>query len=162
MVEFDPSNPLSDEEFKKLSITDKKNYNRQKSAHESQMRIDNIMSSEEENATSTTSANIEEPKTSEPIIQKEIIHRPVDEKTEEALKVPESKDIRPKTNKVGRPSAEPYTKMSINVPTECVDLIKTAANIYCKGNVSSYIASLIEKDIEQNKEQYNNVLKMMK
>lgn len=153
---------LSDEEFERLSQADKRAYNRKKSDYESQMRIDSIMSSAEDNVTSSPSQKASDTQIDIPRIHEEIINTPVSEVKEESPKISENKEFKPKHNKVGRPKSRPYTKMSVNVPEEYVSLIKTATNIYANGNISSYITSLIEKDIEENKEQYINLQKMLK
>ncbi len=53
-------------------------------------------------------------------------------------------------SKAGRPKGRPYSRISINVPEEYLDLMNIAAGIATKGNLSSYVVSLIEKDIEAN------------
>lgn len=68
--------------------------------------------------------------------------------------------IEEKKSKAGRPKGKPSTKISINVPTECLELAQIASAINFKGNMSSYISSLIKRDLEANKAIYEGVLEM--
>lgn len=65
-----------------------------------------------------------------------------------------------KTNKAGRPKGKPHTKISLNIPNEYLELINIAAGINFKGNTSSYIVSLIKKDIEANGKIYEQIKAM--
>ncbi len=65
-----------------------------------------------------------------------------------------------KTNKAGRPKGKPHTKISLNIPNEYLELINIAAGINYKGNTSSYIVSLIKKDIEANGKIYEQIRAM--
>lgn len=64
--------------------------------------------------------------------------------------------------KLGRPKGKPSTKCSFNVPNEYLDMVSIAAAIGHKGNMSSYIVSLIEKDIKENGNIYQQVLNLRK
>ena len=59
--------------------------------------------------------------------------------------------------KAGRPKGKPSTKISLNVPNEYLDIVNIAAGINFKGNTSSYIVSLIEKDIKANGKVYQQI-----
>ena len=59
--------------------------------------------------------------------------------------------------KAGRPKGKPSTKISLNVPDEYLDIVNIAAGINFKGNTSSYIVSLIEKDIKANGKVYQQI-----
>lgn len=61
----------------------------------------------------------------------------------------ESVETRP-AGKAGRPKGRPCVKVTINVPEEDIDLMNIAAGISHKGNLSSYVISLIEKDLSAN------------
>lgn len=63
-------------------------------------------------------------------------------------------------NKAGRPKGKPHTKISLNVPNEYLELINIAAGINFKGNTSSYIVSLIKKDIDANGKIYEQIRAM--
>lgn len=58
---------------------------------------------------------------------------------------------------VGRPKGKPSTKISLNVPDEYLEIVNIVAGIHYKGNVSSYIVSLIEKDIKANETTYRKI-----
>lgn len=62
--------------------------------------------------------------------------------------------------KAGRPKGKPSTKISLNVPDEYLEIVNIAAGINYKGNTSSYIVSLIEKDIKANGNIYEQVKKI--
>jgi outer membrane biosynthesis protein TonB len=64
--------------------------------------------------------------------------------------------------RLGRPKGRPSTKCSFNVPNEYLDMVSIAAAIGHKGNMSSYIVSLIEKDIKENGNIYQQVLNLRK
>lgn len=59
--------------------------------------------------------------------------------------------------KAGRPKGKPSTKISINVPNEYLEIVNIASGINYKGNTSSYIVSLIEKDIKANGKLYQQI-----
>lgn len=59
--------------------------------------------------------------------------------------------------KTGRPKRKPYVKISLNIPEEYLEIVDIAAGIHYKGNKSSYIASLIEKDIKTNGSVYQQI-----
>ena len=59
--------------------------------------------------------------------------------------------------KAGRPKGKPSTKISLNVPDEYLEIVNIAAGINYKGNTSSYIVSLIEKDIKANGKVYQQI-----
>lgn len=59
--------------------------------------------------------------------------------------------------RVGRPKGKPSTKISLNIPNEYLDIIYIAAGMNYKGNTSSYIVSLIEKDIKTNGKMYRQI-----
>ena len=61
------------------------------------------------------------------------------------------------TPKAGRPKGKPSTKISLNVPNEYLEIVNIAAGINYKGNTSSYIVSLIEKDIKANGKIYEQI-----
>ena len=60
-------------------------------------------------------------------------------------------------HKAGRPKGRPSTKISLNVPDEYLEIVNIAAGINYKGNTSSYIVSLIEKDIKANGKVYQQI-----
>lgn len=64
--------------------------------------------------------------------------------------------------KTGRPKGKPYTKISLNVPDEYLELVNIAAGINFKGNTSSYIISLIEKDLKTNGKVYEQIKNIAK
>lgn len=66
------------------------------------------------------------------------------------------------SSKIGRPKGKPSAKLSINVPKEYIDMINVASGVNFKGNTSSYIVSLIEKDIRENGELYQKIISMVK
>lgn len=68
----------------------------------------------------------------------------------------------PDTPKAGRPKGKPSTKISLNVPNELLELVSIAAGINFKGNTSSYIVSLIEKDIKANGKVYEQIKALQK
>lgn len=68
--------------------------------------------------------------------------------------------IAEKTNNAGRPKGKPHTKISLNIPNEYLELINIAAGVNYKGNTSSYIVSLIKKDIEANGKIYEQIRAM--
>lgn len=100
-----------------------------------------------ENENEISKANIQE--------HKEIKHENSEEKKE-------TKNIPKKENKVGRPKSRPYTKMSFNVPDEYLETLEVAAFLNFKGNTSSYIISLIEKDIKANGKVYEQIKNQIK
>lgn len=59
--------------------------------------------------------------------------------------------------KVGRPKGRPSTKVSFNMPNDLIETVTIAAGIGFKGNTSSYIVSLIERDIEKNGSVYDQI-----
>ena len=62
-----------------------------------------------------------------------------------------------KTPNAGSPKGKPSTKISLNVPDEYLEIVNIAAGVNYKGNTSSYIVSLIEKDIEANGTIYQQI-----
>ncbi len=78
-------------------------------------------------------------------------------KAEEPVLKNENTDI----PRAGRPKGRPAVKVTVNVPEEDMELLNIAASIVFKGNVSSYIVSLIEKDIAAN-DIYKKILEMTK
>ena len=70
-------------------------------------------------------------------------------------------EIAEATSRAGRPKGRPAVKVTVNVPEEDIELMNIAASIVFKGNVSSYIVSLIEKDIAAN-DVYKKILEMTK
>lgn len=91
------------------------------------------------------------------------------EKTTEEVKAVKKANTgvrKPRTNtkkeeevsKVGRPKGKPSTKISLNVPDEYLEIVNIAAGINYKGNTSSYIVSLIEKDIKANGKVYQQIM----
>ncbi len=64
--------------------------------------------------------------------------------------------------KVGRPKGRPATRFSINVPDEYIELLNVASGINFNGNTSAYIVSLIDKDIAENGDIYQQILKIKK
>ena len=82
----------------------------------------------------------------------------------EAAEMPKTKATAPKKTtekkdapKAGRPKGKPSTKISLNVPNEYLEIVNIAAGINYKGNTSSYIVSLIEKDIKANGKIYEQI-----
>ncbi len=75
-------------------------------------------------------------------------------KTAEKKTAPKEEKAVPKA---GRPKGKPSTKISLNVPDEYLDIVNIAAGINHKGNTSSYIISLIEKDIKTNGKIYKQI-----
>ena len=82
-------------------------------------------------------------------------------KTEEKPKKTATTKSTPKKTKqppkAGRPKGKPSTKISLNVPDEYLEIVNIAAGINYKGNTSSYIVSLIEKDIKANGKVYQQI-----
>lgn len=74
--------------------------------------------------------------------------------TEKKATTPRKKKEPPKA---GRPKGKPSTKISLNVPDEYLEIVNIAAGINYKGNTSSYIVSLIEKDIKANGKVYQQI-----
>lgn len=74
---------------------------------------------------------------------------------------PALKNESTETPRAGRPKGRPAVKVTVNVPEEDMELLNIAASIVFKGNVSSYIVSLIEKDIAAN-DIYKKILEMTK
>ncbi len=75
-------------------------------------------------------------------------------------KTTEKKSTTKKTKEppnAGRPKGKPSTKISLNVPDEYLEIVNIAAGVNYKGNTSSYIVSLIEKDIEANGTIYQQI-----
>ncbi len=73
----------------------------------------------------------------------------VKEETEPVTVEQKSAETKP-AGKAGRPKGRPCVKVTINVPEEDIDLMNIAAGISHKGNLSSYVISLIEKDLAAN------------
>lgn len=61
--------------------------------------------------------------------------------------------------KVGRPKGEPKTRVTVYLPTELVDQISGAMNMY-KGDMAFYISNLIKKDLEVNGNLYKQISKL--
>ena len=77
--------------------------------------------------------------------------QPKEVKEEKKAVVTASEPVEAKpTGKAGRPKGRPCVKVTINVPEEDIDLMNIAAGISHKGNLSSYVISLIEKDLAAN------------
>ena len=70
---------------------------------------------------------------------------------------PEEEKVHPKA---GRPKGKPSTKISLNVPNDYLEIVNIASGINFKGNTSSYIISLIEKDIKANGKVYQQIKKL--
>ena len=66
----------------------------------------------------------------------------------------QKENISQPARKVGRPRVAEYTKLSINMKSENMDVIKLAAGIKFKGNISAYLNDLVEKDITENEKLY--------
>lgn len=69
----------------------------------------------------------------------------------------EKSNIKAKKTTVGRPKGKPSTKISLNVPDEYLEIVSIVAGINYKGNISSYIVSLIEKDLKANETIYKQI-----
>lgn len=78
-------------------------------------------------------------------------------KTEEKPNAKAQTPTKKKVPTVGRPKGKPSTKISLNVPDEYLEIVNIAAGVNYKGNTSSYIVSLIEKDIEANGTIYQQI-----
>ena len=78
-------------------------------------------------------------------------------KTEEKPNSKAQTPTKKKVPTVGRPKGKPSTKISLNVPDEYLEIVNIVAGIHYKGNVSSYIVSLIEKDIKANETTYRKI-----
>lgn len=78
-------------------------------------------------------------------------------KTEEKPNAKAQTPTKKKVSTVGRPKGKPSTKISLNVPDEYLEIVNIAAGVNYKGNTSSYIVSLIEKDIEANGTIYQQI-----
>lgn len=63
--------------------------------------------------------------------------------------------------KVEKPAASSYTKTCINIDSEKSELVKIAAMMGYKGNVSAYINALIDKDIKTNGESYKKIMNLI-
>ena len=53
-------------------------------------------------------------------------------------------------------------KMNIAIPVELLDGVTSAATLLHKGNVNSYIRTLIIKDLKENKETYDKLNELKK
>ena len=72
----------------------------------------------------------------------------------------ESRAVR--KNKGGRKSMGEVKKMNIAIPVELLDGVTSAATLLHKGNVNSYIRTLIIKDLKENKETYDKLNELKK
>lgn len=63
--------------------------------------------------------------------------------------------------KAEKTAASSYTKTCINIDSEKSELVKIAAMMGYKGNVSAYINALIDKDIKTNGEAYKKIMNLI-
>lgn len=117
--------------------------------------------------TSTKEENKEIPKVeAKPVPKQETT--PKTETKREKPEVPKTEKVEsPKkasaeTGKIGRPKGKPYSKISINIPDEYLEIVEIAAGINYKGNTSAYIVSLVEKDIKANGKVYEQIRNLAK
>lgn len=150
---------LSTEELSKLNLKERKEYLRKKSEYESKKSIDDIINStDNEDVLPTPVAPAVE---SKPVEENKV--EPATTKEDGDVETTKSNSVKnndiPKPKKAGRPKADPYVKLSINIPEGYYDLVKIAA---APGSVSSYISNLIEKDLEENKDTYSKIQSIVK
>ena len=73
-------------------------------------------------------------------------------------KIKPAKPSKTKNEKIAPAS---YTKTCINIDSEKAELVRIAAMMGYKGNVSAYINALIDKDIKSNGESYRQIQNLM-
>lgn len=64
--------------------------------------------------------------------------------------------------KAGRKKGAECRKLCINTPVDYAELITIAAGTRFKGNISAYINSLIERDLQENGDIYRKIREMSK
>lgn len=84
-----------------------------------------------------------------------LITKSIKEKSEK-----NEKNEKPVSSKAGRPKGKPSKKISLNIPDEYMEMVEIASAFRFKGNTTSYIVSLIENDIEANREVYEQIKKI--
>lgn len=151
---------LSDEEVARLSNSERRAYLKQlKEYNNAKLITDTLQEAEEDRVVPNIPIN-------KPEVDDKPIEKPAPIKVKEEKPVEKKENVKNETlvqakkNTVGRPKGKPITKISINVPAEFEKYIDIASGINFKGNVSSYISSLIEKDIAENKKIYDQIYKM--
>lgn len=84
------------------------------------------------------------------------------EEKREAKAEPKEEFAEPKTVKktTGRTVSKKTKSISVSIPDEYLDLIKIAA-IVSDNSVSSYLTSLVEKDLETNGKKYEEIKKLL-
>lgn len=153
---------LTSDELDKLSNKERRDYLKKKKEYDNQKLIEDTLESAKEEE---IQAKIEiKPEVSNEVLEKKEVlpdKNNEEKKAEKALaKEKKEKAEVNNTSKIGRPKGRPSSKISINVPSEYIDYIEIASGIKYRGNTSSYISALIEKDIEENKTIYNQIKKL--
>ena len=83
------------------------------------------------------------------------------EETSKKTSKEKSKPAKPSKTKKEKISPASYTKTCINIDSEKAELVRIAAMMGYKGNVSAYINALIDKDIKSNGESYRQIQNLM-
>lgn len=83
------------------------------------------------------------------------------EETSKKTSKEKSKPAKPSKTKNEKISPASYTKTCINIDSEKAELVRIAAMMGYKGNVSAYINALIDKDIKSNGESYRQIQNLM-
>ena len=83
------------------------------------------------------------------------------EETSKKTSKEKSKPAKPSKTKNEKIAPSSYTKTCINIDSEKAELVRIAAMMGYKGNVSAYINALIDKDIKSNGESYRQIQNLM-
>lgn len=83
------------------------------------------------------------------------------EETSKKTSKEKSKPANPSKTKNEKIAPASYTKTCINIDSEKAELVRIAAMMGYKGNVSAYINALIDKDIKSNGESYRQIQNLM-
>lgn len=83
------------------------------------------------------------------------------EETSKKTSKEKSKPAKPSKTKIEKITPASYTKTCINIDSEKAELVRIAAMMGYKGNVSAYINALIDKDIKSNGESYRQIQNLM-
>lgn len=83
------------------------------------------------------------------------------EETSKKTSKEKSKPAKPSKTKNEKVAPASYTKTCINIDSEKAELVRIAAMMGYKGNVSAYINALIDKDIKSNGESYRQIQNLM-
>lgn len=158
---------LTSEELEKLTNKERREYLKKKKEYDNQKLIEDTLESAKEEE--KQEKEIKESTEEEQYINKEETHtekkeniaisdKKKNEKTNNKERT--EKHQTESVSKIGRPKGRPSSKISVNVPSEFIDYIEIASGIKYRGNTSSYISALIERDIEENKSIYNQIKKL--